>query len=102
MSVPQYCKRANIHHNNQRFGHILQPQFFFHGRRTILMDSHPSSHENSIFTLGAPHEEVQGRQTKLHPGFKMGKLVPSPARYLNSSRFPHCSVQTVLMMQGSK
>ena len=43
------------------------------------MDSHPYSHETSIFTLGAPHEEVQGRQTKLHPGFTMGKQVqPSP------------------------
>ena len=43
------------------------------------MDSHPYSHETSIFTLGAPHEEVQGRQTKLHPVFTMGKLVqPSP------------------------
>ena len=50
-----------------------------HGRRKILMDSHPYSHETSIFTLGAPHVEVQGRQTKLHPGFTMGKLVqPSP------------------------
>ena len=49
-----------------------------HGRRNILMDSHPYSHETSIFTLGAPHEEVQGRQTKLHPGFTMGKLVQSP------------------------
>ena len=49
-----------------------------HGRRKILMDSHPYSHETSIFTLGAPHEEVQDRQTK-HPGFTMGKLVqPSP------------------------
>ena len=43
------------------------------------MDSHSYSHETSIFTLGAPHEKVQGRQTKLHPGFTMGKLVqPSP------------------------
>ena len=50
-----------------------------HGRRTILMDSHSYSYETSIFTLGAPHEEVQGRQTKLHPGFTLGKLVqPSP------------------------
>ena len=50
-----------------------------HGRRKILMDSDHYSHEISIFTLGAPHEEVQGRQTKLHPGFTMGKLVqPSP------------------------
>ena len=31
------------------------------------MDSHPYSHKTSNFTLGAPHEEVQGRQTKLHP-----------------------------------
>ena len=60
------------------------PRFFFfprggHRRRKILMDSHPYSHETSIFTLGAPHEEVQGRQTKLLPGFTMGKLVqPSP------------------------
>ena len=52
------------------------PSFFFffflsprggHGRRKNLMDSHPYSHETSIFTLGAPHEEVQGRQTKLLP-----------------------------------
>ena len=40
-----------------------------------LMDSHPYSHETSIFTLGAPNEKVQGRQTKLRPGFTMGKLV---------------------------
>ena len=33
------------------------------------------SYETSIFTLGAPHEKVQGRQTKLHPGFILGKLV---------------------------
>ena len=90
MSAPQYCNRANRSHNNQKFGHSLQPQFFFfffffssprggHGRKTFLMDSHSHSHETSIFTLGAPHEEVQGRQTKLHPGFTMGKLVqPSP------------------------
>ena len=88
---PQYCNRANRSHNNQKFGHSLWPKFFFfffffldplrggHGRRKMLMDSHPYSHETSIFTLGAPHEEVQGRQTKLHPGFTMGKLVqPSP------------------------
>ena len=43
------------------------------------MDSHPNSHETFIFTLGAPHEEVQGRQTKLHPDFTLGELVqPSP------------------------
>ena len=29
----------------------------------------------SIFTLGAPHKEVQGRQTKLHPGVTQGRLV---------------------------
>ena len=50
-----------------------------HGRRKSLMDSHLYSYETSIFTLGAPHEEVQGRQTKLYPGFTLGKLVqPSP------------------------
>ena len=32
------------------------------GEEKILMDSHPYSHETSIFTLGAPHEEMQGRQ----------------------------------------
>ena len=43
------------------------------------MDSQRFRHESSIFTLGAPHEEVQGRQTKLHPGFIMSKLVqPTP------------------------
>ena len=83
MRAPQYCNRANIPQSNQKFGHSLRPQFFSpqrgRGRRKFLMDSHPYSHETSIFTLGAPHEEVQGRQTKLHPGFTMGKLVqPSP------------------------
>ena len=86
MSDPQYCNRANTSHTNQKFGHSLRTHFFFflgprggHGRKKFLMDSHPYSHETSIFTLGAPHEEVQGRQTKLHPGFTMGKLVqPSP------------------------
>ena len=34
--------------------------------------------ETSIFTPGAPHEEVQGRQTKLHPGFTLDKLVQHP------------------------
>ena len=80
MSAPQYCNRINISHNNQKFRHSLRPQFVCfstrgHGRRKILIDSHPYSHETSIFILGAPHEEVQGRQTKLHPGFTMGKLV---------------------------
>ena len=43
------------------------------------MDSYPHSYETSIFTLSAPHEEVQGGQTKFHPGFTLGKLVqPSP------------------------
>ena len=37
----------------------------------IFMYSHPHSYETSIFTLGAPHEEVQGRQTKLHPEFTL-------------------------------
>ena len=79
MLYPQYCNRANRSHNNQKFGHSLRPQSGGHGSRKILMDSHPYSHETSIFTLGAPHEEVQGRQTKLHPSFTMGKLVqPSP------------------------
>ena len=85
MSTPQYRNRANIPHNNQKFGHSLWPQFFFlnlqrgYGKRNFLMDSYPYSHETSILTLGAPHKEVQGRQTKLHPGFTMGKLVqPSP------------------------
>ena len=61
-----------------------------HGRRNILLDSHPYSHETSIFTLGAPHEKVQGRQTKLHPGFTMGKLVqPSPGCLSQASRDAH-------------
>ena len=43
------------------------------------------SYVTSIFTLAAPHKEVQGRQTKLHPGFTLGKLVlPSPGRVRNS------------------
>ena len=39
------------------------------------MDSHPYSYETSIFILGVPHEEVQGRAGKQN----LGKLVqPSP------------------------
>ena len=48
-------------------------------QRTFQLDSHPYSYETTIFTIGAPHEEVQGRQTKLHQGFTLGELVqPSP------------------------
>ena len=65
----------------------IAPGFFCqkgdHRGRKFLLDSHPYhaySYETSIFNLAAPHEEVQGRQTKLHPGFTLGKLVqPSPA-----------------------
>ena len=49
-----------------------------HERRQILIDSHLYSYETSIFNFGAPHEVVQGRQTKLHPGFTLGKLVQPP------------------------
>ena len=45
--------------------------------RKSLMNSRPYSSETSIFTLGAPHAEVQGRHTKLYPGFTLGKLVQS-------------------------
>ena len=83
--MPRDTVTEQIGHTTIRnFGIASGPSFFLsprggHGRRKILMDSHPYSHETSIFTLGAPHEEVQGRQTKLHPGFTMGKLVqPSP------------------------
>ena len=86
MSAPQYCNRANRSHNNQKFGHSLRPQFFlfFFQVQEGVMEEEKFRwiliHETSIFTLGAPHEEVQGRQTKLHPVFTiMGKLVqPSP------------------------
>ena len=57
MSAPQYCSRANIPHNSQKFGHSLRPPGG-HGRRKMLMYSHPYSYETFIFTLGAPHEEV--------------------------------------------
>ena len=47
-----------------------------HGsKKKNVMDFHPYGYETSIFTLGAPHEEAQGRQTKLHPGYTLGKLV---------------------------
>ena len=87
--MPRNTVTEQIGHTTIRnLGIASGPSFFFffflsprggHGRRQILINSHPYSHETSIFTLGAPHEEVQGRQTKLHPGFTMGKLVqPSP------------------------
>ena len=60
-----------------------------HGRRKILMDSHPYSYETSICTLGAPHEKVQGRQTKLHPGFTIGKLVQPSSPGISILRDSH-------------
>ena len=73
---------CNTHITSRNLGIAYGPSFFFlsssrgcHGKRKLLMDSHPYSHEISNFTLGAPHEKVQGMQTKLHPGFTMGKLV---------------------------
>ena len=79
--MPRNTVTEQIGHTTIRnLGIASSPSFFCfffspqggHGIRKILMDSHPYSHETSIFTLGAPHEEVQGRQTKLHPGFTMG------------------------------
>ena len=72
--VPRNTVIEQIGHTTiKNLGIASGPSFFFfllsprggHGRRKILMDSHPYSHETSIFTLCAPHEEVQGRQTKL-------------------------------------
>ena len=79
-SASQYSsssKYTTYAHNNQKFGHSLRPRGV-HRRRQFLTDYHPYSYETSIFTLGVPHEEVQGRQTKLHPGFTLGKLVQPP------------------------
>ena len=77
--MPRNTVTEQIYHIAIRnLGIASGPSFFprgGHGRSKILIDSHPYSHETSIFTLGAPHEEVQGRQTKLHPGFTMGKQV---------------------------
>ena len=80
--VPRNTVTEQIGNTTTRnLGIASGPSFFFFFKSTrgswkkkILMDSHPYSHETSIFTLGAPHEEVQGRQTKLHPGFTMDKL----------------------------
>ena len=72
--MPRNTVTEQIGHTTiKNLGIASGPSFFFflssprggHGRRKILMDSHPYSHETSIFSLGAPHEEVQGRQTKL-------------------------------------
>ena len=82
---------ANIPHNNQKFGHSLRSHLYLfflsarggHGRRKNLVDFHPHGYETAIFTLGAPHEKVLGRQTKLQPGFTLGKLVqPSPGIFI--------------------
>ena len=85
--MPCNTVTEQIYHITIRnLGIASDPSFFFfcheggHGKKKILMDSHPYSHQTFIFTLGAPHEEVQGRRTKLHPGFTMGELVqPSQA-----------------------
>ena len=66
--MPRNTVTEQTGHTTIRNLGIASGPSFFHGRRKILMDFHPYSHETSIFTLGAPHEEVQGRQTKLHPG----------------------------------
>ena len=67
--MPRYTANIPDMHISQQGGH---------GRRKNLIDSlpyHAYSHETFIFTLDAAHEEVKGRQTNLHPGFTLGKLV---------------------------
>ena len=108
MSAPQYCNRE-IHHITIRNLVIASgPTFFFKfevqeavmEEENFLLDSHPYSHETSIFTLGAPHEEVQGAGKQ---NFTQVLLVQTSAAFpehLNSSRCPHCSVQPVLMMSS--
>ena len=83
--MPRNTVTEQIYHITIRnLGIASSPCFFLspqggHGSRKILMDFHPYGYETSIFTLGAPHEEVWGRQTKLYPGFTLGKLAqPSP------------------------
>ena len=78
------------------------------------MDSHPYGYQTFLFTFGAPHEEVQGRPTKLQPGFTLGKLVqPSPGisilrdshivlsngldDVLQNSELPHLAVDIVYL-----
>ena len=80
--VPQYlCSPIRM------FPGTYLPRVFLSPRGVqgrSLMDSHPYSYETFIFTLGASHEVVQGRQTKLHPGVTLGKLVqPSPGISIN-------------------
>ena len=76
---PDFANSGSVHITIRNLGSFVLSPRGGHGRRKILMDSHPYSHETSIFTLDAPHEEVQGGQTKLHPGFTMGKLVVQPS-----------------------
>ena len=64
------------------------------------MDSYPHSYETYIFTLSAPHEEVQGGQTKLHPGFTLGKLVQPSLNSCRIFKIPHCSVQAVIKLKS--
>ena len=56
---------------------ICHQRLFLPGNNKLIGDRFHCN--TSIFTLCAPHEEVQGRQTKPYPGFTLGKLVqPSP------------------------
>ena len=97
--VPRNTGTEQIYHITIRnLGIASGPNFFFlsprggRGRRNILMDYHPYSHETYIFPIGAPHAE------KNSPRFYHGRASAAFPRYLNYSRFQHCSVQTVLMM----
>ena len=64
--MPRNTVTANIPHNSQKYGHRLR-----------LFQVHEGVMEKDIFWCS--HEEEQGSQTKLHPGFTLGKLVqPSP------------------------
>ena len=91
-----------MHITIRNLGIASGPCFFFQKRprggrkrKKNLMDFHPHGYETSIFTLGAPHEDAEGRQTKLHLGFSLGKLV-QPSSGISILR--DCHVVLSLMM----
>ena len=54
-----------IHITIRSLGIASGLRFFFHGRRQILMDSHPYSYETSIFTLGNSEQKKKKKKKNM-------------------------------------
>ena len=99
--VPRNTVTEQIYHITRRNLSLFSAPIFFsrggHGRRTFLMDSLIAMELPFLPSVRPMRKCRVGKQnfTQVLPWANYSAAFP---RYFNFSRFPHCSVQTVLMM----